>query len=263
MSRVLPLLTLLCLAMLAGCGHPPLSVLQSRCDESYANKQYDHSLSFAEEAAQVAHEIPNVEQEGLCLERVGRAYWALKQHQKALDAYQKALDIWLKNPTMWVGVPRTQNARAGVLLEMNRFDEAEDALKRASRYCFGEGNNEPVYREKMKDFRNISYRIERLALVAKRKGEDPAKWYEYGIEEMNKVLPGHPSMTYTVRTHTAHILKIWKSGLGEKPDAARLKRYETAVEAAKAKGVDINGEGANFPLPDPLSIPPVRSDAGA
>lgn len=263
MSRLTSFLTLVWVLMLAGCGHPPLAVLQSRSDECYANKQFEHSRSFAEEAATVAHEIPNVEQEGLCLERVGRAYWALNQYQKALDAYDKALDIWLKNPSMWVGVPRTQNARGGVLIELKRFDEAEDALKKASRYCFGEGIKEPIFREKMKDFRNISYRIERLALVARKKGEDPAKWYEYGIEEMNKALAGHPSMTYTVQTHTAHILKMWKTGLGEKPDAERLKRYEAAVEAAKARGVKIDGEGSEFPIPDPLRIPPVRSDAGA
>ncbi len=258
-------LLLLCIVLLglASCGHPPLKVLQSRSDEYFAKKEFQQSLSFSEEAAQVAHDIPNPEQEGLCLERVGRASLALKQYDKALEAYNKAIEIWAANPTMWVGMPRALNAKASVLIDMGRLDEAEEALKKAVRYCFGEGNKEPIFREKWKDFRNISYRIERLALVARTKREDPAKWYEYGIDEMNKVLPTNVQMTYTVRTHTAHILAIWRNGLGEHPDAERLKRYEAALDAAKKRGVDPKGEGSEFPIPDPQFIPPVRSDAGA
>lgn len=250
-------------AMLGGCGHPPLQVLVMRCDECLKNKQYDHALLFAEEAAQVAHEAPNVEQEGLCLERVGRCRWELKQYEKAVDAYDQAIAIWSKNPRMWIGMPRALNAKAGVLIDMKRYDDAEETLLKAIRYCFGEGNKEPIYREKMQDFRNIGYRIARLAHVASCKGEDPAKWYEYCIEEMNRILPSHPSMTFAVRAQTVHMLSMWKSGLGEKPDSERLKRYEKAVEEARRRKIDLNGEGSRFPHPDPLMVPEVRSNAGA
>ena len=59
----------------------------------WALSQYERAIGYFEQALVILREVQNRAMEGAVLTNLGAAYWALSQYERAIDYYEQALAI--------------------------------------------------------------------------------------------------------------------------------------------------------------------------
>lgn len=103
-----------------------------------ANSSFDKALSLSFESLKMREEEGNAEDISVALTNIGLIYDDIDDNENALLYYQKSYDFKIQNHVSY-DVERALSNISFVLVDLNRFDEAESRINQVFEICNKEG----------------------------------------------------------------------------------------------------------------------------